>query len=184
MVKTMMCLGRRAGIALSMGTAVTRRRIGTPDSEKSKLKRTDRRATVQSRPGRREGAPGHSRTQPLPIDEACVHRPETCAACCAALDEAGEQRAYTARYEIDLVRPDNGGNGLVLFQTKHTYLERQCRCGHWTRERPGRGSAEPGWSVELTEWHLAGPLRVSFICALALRQRLSRARIREFLHDW
>jgi hypothetical protein len=27
-------------------------------------------------------------------------------------------------------------------------------------------------------------LLVAFICALALRQRLSRARIREFLHDW
>ena len=157
---------------------------GKPDKEKSDLKKTDRHDTSNGRPGRCEGAPGYSRTQQLPIDEQCVHRPETCAACCAALDEAGEQRAYTARYEIDLARPGNGANGLILVQTKHTYLERQCRCGHWTRAQPGRCSTEEGWRVELTEWHLAGPLLVAFICALALRQRLSRARIREFLHDW
>jgi len=157
---------------------------GEQDKEKSELKRTDHRDMSQGRPGRREGAPGYSRTQQRPIDDERVHRPETCAACCAALSEAGEQRPYTARYEIDLVQPGNGGNGLVLIQTKHTYLERQCHCGHWTREQPGRCSAEADWSVELTEWHLAGPLLVSFICALALRQHLSRARIREFLHDW
>ena len=120
---------------------------GKQDKEKSDLKKTDRRDTSQGRPGRRKGTPGYSRTQKLPIDEECVHRPETCAACCAALGEAGEQRAYTARYEIDLVQPGNGGNGLMLVQTKHTYLERQCQCGHWTRERPGRCSAEAGWSV-------------------------------------
>ena len=157
---------------------------GKEDKEKSELKKTDRRDTRQGRPGRPKGAPGYSRTQQLPIDDERVHRPETCAACCAALNDACEQRAYTARYEIDLVQPGNGGNGLILVQTKHTYLERQCRCGHWTRAQPGRCSTEEGWRVELTEWHLAGPLLVAFICALALRQRLSRARIREFLHDW
>ena len=157
---------------------------GPQDKEKSDLKETDRHDTKRGRPGRREGAPGYSRTQQLPIDEECVHRPETCSACGASLNDACEQHAYTARYEIELVQPGNGGNGLVLVQTKHIYLERQCQCGHWTRKQPGRCSAEEGWSVELTEWHLAGPLLISFICALALRQRLSRARIREFLHDW
>lgn len=154
------------------------------DEEKSEPKKTDCRDTSQGRPGRPEGAPGYSRTQQLPIDEECVHRPETCSACGAPLNDACEQHAYTARYEIDLVQPGNGGNGLLLVQTKHIYLECQCQCGHCTREQPGRCSVEAGWSVELTEWHLAGPLLVSFICALALRQRLSRARIQEFLRDW
>jgi transposase len=157
---------------------------GKQDKEKPDPKTTDRRDTSQGRPGRREGAPGYSRTQQLPIDEEHVHRPGTCSACGVSLNDACEQHAYTARYEIELVQPGNGGNGLVLVQTKHIYLERQCQCGHWTREQPGRCSEEEGWSVELTEWHLAGPLLVCFICALALRQRLSRARIREFLHDW
>jgi transposase len=104
------------------------------------------------------------------------------------LEEGCEQHAYSARYEIELIHPENGGNGLVLVlvlvQTKHTYMECHCACGHCTREEPARASAEAGWSVALTEWHLAGLLLVAFICALALRQRLSRARIGEFLHDW
>ncbi len=157
---------------------------GKQDKEQSDPKQTQSRDTKRGRPGRREGAPGHSRTQQLPIDAECVHHPETCCGCSAVLDDACEQRAYTARYEIDLVRPDNGGNGLILVQTKHIHIESQCACGHWTRAQPGRCSPEAGWAVELTEWHLAGPLLVSFICALAMRQRLSRARIQEFLHDW
>ncbi len=157
---------------------------GKQDKEQSDPKQTESRDTKPGRPGRREGAPGYSRTQQLPIDAERVHQPETCCGCSAVLDKACEQRAYTARYEIDLVRPDNGGNGLILVQTKHIHMESRCACGYWTREQPGRCSPEAGWSVELTEWHLAGPLPVSFICALALRQRLSRACIREFLHDW
>ena len=72
----------------------------------------------------------------------------------------------------------------MLVQTKHIYLECQCQCGHCTCAQPGRASTQAGWSVALTEWHLAGPLLVTFICALAMRQRLSRARIQEFLRDW
>jgi len=157
---------------------------GKQGKKQSDLKKPERSDASEGRPGRREGDPGYSRTQQLPIDAECVHRPETCSACGASLNDACEQHAYTARYEIDLVQPGNGGNGLLLVQTKHIYLECQCQCGHCTREQPGRCSVEAGWSVELTEWHLAGPLLVAFICALALRQRLSRARIREFLHDW
>ena len=150
----------------------------------SKQKTADRGPTSQGRPGRAEGAPGYSRTQKLPVDQECVHRPETCSACGERLDAGWEQQAYTARYEIELVQPGNGDTGLVLEQTKHIYLECRCPCGHCMRAQPARASAEAGWSVALTEWHLAGPLLVSFICALALRQRLSRARIREFLRDW
>ena len=87
-------------------------------------------------------------------------------------------------YQIDLVRPGAEGTGLVLQQTKHTYLERQCDCGHWTRAEPGRCGEEADWTVALTEWHLAGPTLVTFIVALTQRMRLSRARVQEFLHDW
>lgn len=135
------------------------------------------------RPGRRKGAPGVSRTQPLPVDAEERHRPETCAACGAALGEELEYRAYTARFELDVVPPD-GAKGLVLRQTKHLYLETRCPCGHCTRARPGRAAAEADWTVKLSEWYLAGPSLVALICALALRMRLSRARIQEFLHDW
>jgi transposase len=49
---------------------------------------------------------------------------------------------------------------------------------------PAAGGDEAGWTVALSERHLAGPLLVALICALALRMRLSRRRIREFLADW
>jgi hypothetical protein len=63
-------------------------------------------------------------------------------------------------------------------------MEVRCTCGHWTRAQPARAATEDHWTVELTEWHLAGPMLVALICSLALRMRLSRARIQELLHDW
>ena len=136
------------------------------------------------RPGRRKGAPGHSRTQHLPVDVELTHAPDCCAGCGGALSASHPSRAHNAYYQIDLVRPGAAGTGLVLQQTKHTYLERQCGCGHWTRAEPGRCGEEADWTVTLTEWHLAGPTLVTFIVALTQRMRLSRARVQEFLHDW
>jgi transposase len=153
-------------------TAPKQQRKHTHDSEERK------------RPGRRKGAPGHGRTQRLPVDLEHVHAPACCAVCGQALDASHDARAHNARYQLDLVQPAAGGTGLVLQQTKHTYLERHCACGHWTRAEPGRCGEEAGWTVQLTEWHLAGPTLVVFIVALTQRMRLSRARVQEFLHDW
>lgn len=152
--------------------------------EPDKTKQIEDAPTKPRRPGRRPGAPGVSRTQQLPITAEETHRPESCAACGAPLDTAAEEKAYTARYEIDVTSPDNGMPGLVVTQTKHTYVECQCGCGHTTRAEPGRAETEDGWEVALTEWHLAGPMLVALICSLALRMRLSRRRIKELLHDW
>ena len=38
--------------------------------------------------------------------------------------------------------------------------------------------------IELNEWRLVGPGLAALIVALALRLRLSPARIKEFLGDW
>ena len=155
------------------------------DSPAKKRRGTSRAASAKAgKPGRRKGAPGHSRTQQLPIDAEVPHAPECCAGCAAALGESHQSRAHNARYEIELIRPGAGGNGLVVQQTKHLYFERLCACGHWTRAEPGRCAEDARWTVALSEWHLAGPTLVSFICALSLRMRLSRARVREFLSDW
>ena len=159
-------------------------RTGRQDKEKSDPKKADRRDTSHGRPGRPKGAPGHSRTQKLPIDKECIHSPETCSGCGAALGAECVQNTFAAYYQIDLVQPGNDDTGLMLVQTKHLYVESHCACGHCTRTQPGRCRDEAGWSVQLTERHLAGPLLVTFICALAMRQRLSRARIQEFLRDW
>ncbi len=143
-----------------------------------------RRGAPAGRPGRAKGAPGVSRTQQFPVDSEQIHRPERCVGCGAPLHEGHEQRTYTARYELDVVPPGEGRKGFVRHQTKHLHREVRCGCGHWTRAKLGRGPAETEWTVALTEWHLAGPMLVALICSLALRLRLSRARIQEFLHDW
>jgi hypothetical protein len=98
-------------------------------------------------------------------------------------DGGGEARVHSAHYTLDLVRPDGGAGGLVLHQSKHVYRERRCTCGHWTRAQPARCAEDGAWTVALSEWHLAGPSLVAFICALTQRMRLSRARVREFLAD-
>jgi transposase len=143
-----------------------------------------RRQVTGQPPGRRVGAPGHSRTQRLPVDAEQAHVPTCCAGCGQPLSRTQDSRAHNARYEIELIQPGAAGTGLVLQQTKHTYFESRCACGHWTQAQPGRAAAEAEWTVALTEWHLAGPLLVAFICALSQRMRLSRARINEFLWDW
>jgi transposase len=136
------------------------------------------------RAGRRKGAPGHSRTQQLPVDAEQPHAPHSCAICGGPLDESHQSRAHNAHYVLDLVPPTDGGSGLVLRQTKHIYFETLCPCGHWSRALPGRCEEETTWSVKLSECHLAGPMLVAFICALTQRMRLSRAKVREFLSDW
>jgi hypothetical protein len=137
-----------------------------------------------ARAGRRKGAPGHSRTQRLPVDAEHVHAPSCCAICARALDASHQSRPHNAHYVLDLVTPTDGGSGLVVRQTKHLLLETQCCCGHWTRAWPGRCEADERWTVALSEWHLAGPTLVAFLCALTQRMRLSRAKVREFLSDW
>ena len=137
-----------------------------------------------ARAGRRKGAPGHSRTQQLPVDAEQPHAPHGCAICGGPLDELRQSRPHNAHYVLDLVPPTDGGSGLVLRQTKHIYFETLCPCGHWTRALPGRCDEEATGSVKLSECHLAGPMLVAFICALTQRMRLSRAKVREFLSDW
>jgi hypothetical protein len=164
------------------GEADTAPDAGGVDDAPAKKSRTS--SAEPGKPGRRKGAPGHSRTQQLAIDAEVAHVPACCAGCAAALDDSSQSRAHNARYEIELTRPGADGNGLVVRQTKHVYFERLCACGHWTRAEPGRCDEEGDWTVALSEWHLAGPTLVSFICALSLRMRLSRARVRELLSDW
>jgi len=60
-----------------------------------------------------------------------------------------------------------------------------CACGHRTRAEAGHGVVDPLLAgIELSEWRLVGPGLAALIVALALRFRLSRARIQEFLGEW
>ena len=86
---------------------------------------------------------------------------------------------------IDIICNENGLNGIRLTNTKHIYGDTTCFCcGHATRIFPHKCNKDDGWKVDLTEWHLVGPMLVSLICCLALRMRMSRSKIIEFLWDW
>jgi len=151
------------------------------DAEKEETGATEK---PRGKPGKPKGAPGYGRTVELAVTAQRTHRPHACALCGQSLPPDAPQQAYTGRYEIDIASPSSGAPGLELTHTLHTYVDSQCGCGHWTRAEPGRCADEEGWTVGLTEWHLVGPALVSLICAMNLRLRCSRARIREFLQDW
>jgi transposase len=145
---------------------------------------TNSDAPPRRRPGQQPKAPGHGRLQQLPIDHEVAHSPERCARCGEVFAEGAPERCYHAHYVIDLRVPDATHHALGVIQVKHCYFERDCGCGHATRAEPGHTPKDESWSVALSERHLAGSLLVALICALALRMRLSRRRIQEFLADW
>jgi transposase len=88
---------------------------------------------------------------------------------------------YVLEIETD---PGAGLRGLQVHHDKHLYGEITCHCGHINRREPGRCPADLLWTVELSEWHLVGPLLVSLLVCLSHRMHLSRRRIQEFLRDW
>ena len=146
------------------------------------------RATGQDdppkKPGRQVGAPGHSRQVSLPVSATVIHPPEHCARCGQALDPEAFS-ARTGLYVLDVeMEPGDGLPGLRVRHDKHLYGEITCSCGHVNRREPGRCPSEPPWQVELSEWHLVGPLLVSLLVCLSQRMHLSRRRIQEFLRDW
>lgn len=136
------------------------------------------------KPGRRVGAPGHSRQVNLPVSETAIHAPESCVCCGQALEPAGFI-AGTGLYILEIeMGPGAGLRGLRVRHDKHLYGELTCGCGHVNRSEPGRCPTDPLWSVGLSEWHLVGPLLVSLLVCLSQRMHLSRRRIQEFLRDW
>jgi hypothetical protein len=120
----------------------------------------------------------------LPISDTIRHPPEACARCGRALEPEGFI-ARTGLYVLEVEHTAGDGlQGLQVRHDKHLYGEIGCSCGHVNRTEPGRCPAEPLWDVELSEWHLVGPLLVSLIVCLSQRMRLSRRRIQELLGDW
>ena len=133
---------------------------------------------------RRPGAPGHGRVQRLAIDQVVEHHPTHCTRCGLAFAEETASSCHGAHQVIDLRPLGAERHALELMQIQHRYYERRCGCGHTTRAEPGHTPGDADWQVALSERHLAGPRLVALICALALRMRLSRRRIQEFLADW
>jgi transposase len=85
------------------------------------------------KPGRRGGAPGHSRQVNLPVSETVIHAPESCVCCGQALEPAGFI-AGTGLYILEIeMEPGAGLRGLRVRHDKHLYGELTCRCGHVNR---------------------------------------------------
>jgi transposase len=156
----------------------------TPDTDGEQETTESRVPQEPRRSGQRPGAPGHGRTQSLPIDHERHHHPATCAVCGGTLTVTNAERTHSACLVIDLRELSADRAGLEVMQSKQIYHERRCECGHWTRAEPGHCAQDSQWGVALSERHLIGPLLVALICALSLRMRLSRRRVQEFLHDW
>src|SRR5512144_357098 len=134
--------------------------------------------------GKQPGAPGIGRTQVFQAHEEQRHYPAVCAGCGRPMDRAGAV-AYTGFQAVDLPWGASAQPGLILRVVDHRYYEIACACGHHTRAEAGHGVVDPGLAgIELSEWRLVGPGLAALIVALALRFRLSRARIQEFLGEW
>ena len=83
--------------------------------------------------------------------------------------------ARTGVYVLDVEVGALGLLGLQVTHEKHLYGELVYACGHVTRSVPGRGAPEAEWKVELTEWHLVGPMLAALIVCLSHRMLVSRA---------
>jgi hypothetical protein len=161
------------------------------EAEEEGKKKKKRRAKRQSKAeqgeqkrkkqGKQKGAQGYGRKVELEVTAVKIHKAEVCAACD---EQLGAEAKFKARTGVLVLDVEMGQPGLEVSQVKHLYGDTPCSCGHVTRTEPGRCEKEPGWEVELTEWHLVGPTLVSLIVCLSLRMRMSRPRIQEFLNDW
>lgn len=136
-------------------------------------------------PGKQPGARGMWRTTPLVPRITIPHYPENCAACNAQLTSRSDHKPYMGYYVLELEKQECGVE--VICQLHHYYCV-TCECGHHTKAVPGIGyvSVVKGRSkdLQLQEYGLVGPMLATFIASLAVRYRMSRPKIQEFLLDW
>lgn len=157
------------------------------ENEKKKKKEPQKKnhgSGHRRKAGKQKGTVGCGRTQKLPITGEVIHRADECAACGRKLGEEAEFIARTGHYEVDIKLGNEAEPGLVVTNTKHIYGDTTCPCGHVTKTQPHSCPKEPEWDVEISQWHIVGPMLMALICCLALRMRLSRPRIRELLSEW
>jgi len=97
--------------------------------------------------GKRPGAKGYWRSQPIVTSADVPHAPTVCAACGAALGPDLKRRCVEAHNSFELVR---GPMSLQVAATKHVYFAVRCSCGHETVERPASGRARRSRAVGAT----------------------------------
>ncbi len=141
-------------------------------------------ASNRRKAGKQPGAAGFGREQKIAITAEEHHYPANCALCDRELKQSAAI-AYTAFETVDLEWANPENPGIRLTNTKHTYYETACACGHSTQKSPHR-EVSNGLVADifLSEWRLVGPGLAALIVCLAYRMRLSRVLTQEFLHDW
>jgi len=158
--------------------------LGFSDDGDEEQQREETETKPPRKPGKQLGAQGFGRVENIPIHGHEHHHPDGCACCGQAFSEQSG-KAYTAFDQLDIEWGDPDRPGIVVINTRHVYYEVECHCGHTTREAPFRQPEDQLLKdVELSQWRLVGPGLAALIVCLFYRNRLSRQRIREFLHDW
>ena len=96
-----------------------------------------------------------------------------------------DNKPHIGYYVLEL---EKHGSGFEVICQLHHYYCATCECGHHTKAMPGLGyvSVVEGRSknLQLQEYGLVGPMLATFIASLAVRYRMSRPKIQEFLLDW
>jgi len=152
--------------------------------EAQPTKQPEDEASDRRKPGKQPGAPGYGREQKLAVTAEEHHYTADCIRCDGELKQAAAT-AYAAFETVDVEWADLKKPGISLTNTKHTYYETVCACGHCLQQAPHRQVSHHSTpNIFLSEWRLIGPGLAALIVCLACRMRLSRARIQEFLSDW
>lgn len=157
----------------------------TPSPKKNiAQKPEEKKSTAKRKPGRVQGSKGFGRSKPLSIAETILHYPSHCSACNQVLVKT-EPKPYMGHHVLELETTESG---LKIVCQLHHYYQSTCSCGHHSLSQPGVGitSKIEGRTrdLKLTEYVLVGSALTSLIASLAVRYRLSRVKIKEFLSDW
>jgi hypothetical protein len=127
------------------------------------------------KPGKQPGAQGFGREQKIAVHQHEHHYPDQCVLCDHDFIAGHNSVAYTAFDTLTLKWGDLSQPGIGVVNTRHTYYESACPCGHVTQAAPFRqppDSLLP--DVELSQWRLIGSSLASLIVCLCFRMRLSR----------
>ena len=167
-----------------------KRKASDKEGKNSTSEDTDKPSTLDSvgpkrKPGKQPGAKGFWRSDTPVPEDTIPHHPEKCAACGSELTVPEGIHPYMGYYVFELEKTPSG---IRIFCTLHHYYIVACDCGHENKARPGEGfiSTVEGRKkdLKLTEYVMVGPMSATFIAALAVRYRMSRVKIKEFLSDW
>jgi len=125
-------------------------------NETQQIQEREDEASEKRKAGKQPGAPGYGREQKLAVTAEEHHYPTACARCDRELKQAAA-KAYTAFETVDLEWADPNKPGICLTNTKHTYYETVCACGHCTQQAPHRQASHDSTpNIFLSEWRLVG----------------------------